>query len=416
MRQSTLFTKTRKEAPKDEVSTNAQLLVRAGFIHKEIAGVYSLLPLGLRSIKKIENIIRTEMNTLGGQEVELSALQNREHWEASGRWSDEAMDVWFKTELNSGGQVGLAPTHEEPLSSIMADHIQSYRDLPKYVYQFQTKYRNELRPKSGIMRGREFLMKDLYSFHSVVEDLDVFYEKMSDAYTRIFDVCGIGHLTYKTIASGGSFSKFSHEFQTVSEAGEDIIYVDEARKIAINKEIYGDDILTELGLDRRNIKEHKAIEVGNIFKLGSRFSEPMSLNYTDEASAEHFVIMGSYGIGLGRLLGTVVEVLADDKGMKLPKSIAPFEVHLVSIGSGDKVLAESERIYRLLTEMGVEVLFDDRDKTAGEKLADADLLGLPTRIVISEKTVASDTFEAKDRMTGETSFLTEGELMNLLGR
>ncbi len=411
MRQSQLFTKTRREDPKDEVSKNAKLLIRAGFIHKEMAGVYSYLPLGLLSLKKIENIIRAEMNKLSGQEVELTALQNTEVWQKSGRWADEVIDVWFKTNLQSGGEIGLATTHEEPLSSIMAEYIQSYRDLPRRVYQFQTKFRNELRAKSGIMRGREFLMKDLYSFDTDQEALDGFYEEVADSYKRIFEAVGIGHLTYKTFASGGSFSKYSHEFQTLSEAGEDKIYISDKKGIAINEEVFTDEILAELGINKDECYEAKSIEVGNIFKLGTKYSAPMNLMYKDEAGASYPVVMGSYGIGLGRLLGTVVEVLADDKGMRLPKSIAPFTVHLVSLGGSDNVKQEAERLYKHISDQGVDVLYDDRDLGAGEKLGDADLLGLPTRVVVSEKTITAGSLEVKDRMTGEIKNLSEADLL-----
>lgn len=345
MYQSELFTKTRREDPKDEVSKNAKLLIRAGFIHKELAGVYAYLPLGLRSLRKIENIIRAEMNRLEGQEVELTALQNTDVWQKSGRWADDVIDVWFKTNLQSGGEIGLATTHEEPLSAIMAEYVQSYRDLPLRVYQFQTKFRNELRSKSGIMRGREFLMKDLYSFDTDQEALDTFYDKVAESYKRIFEAVGIGHLTYKTFASGGSFSKYSHEFQTISEAGEDKIYISDKQSIAINEEVFTDEVLAELGIDKADCREAKSIEVGNIFKLGTKYSAPMNLTYKDEAGDSLPVVMGSYGIGLGRLLGTVVEVLADDKGIRLPKSIAPFTIHLISLGVSETVKQEAKKLY-----------------------------------------------------------------------
>lgn len=272
MRQSFLFTKTRKEAPKDEVSKNAQLLIRAGYIHKEMAGVYSYLPLGLRVGEKIAAIIREEMNALGGQEVGLSILQNKELWQKTDRWDDTKVDNWFKTTLKAGGEAGLSFTNEEPLANAMREYIQSYKDLPKYVYQINLKFRNEQRAKSGILRGREFLMKDMYSFHINQEDLNKYYEQVALAYQRIFVRVGIGEKTYKTFASGGVFSKYSHEFQTLCSAGEDTIYVSEKKRVAVNKEVLNDEVLSDLGLSQNELEEQKAVEVGNIFKLGTRFS------------------------------------------------------------------------------------------------------------------------------------------------
>src|SRR3989344_2900350 len=267
MRQSRLFTKTRKQAPAEEVSKNAELLIRGGFIHKELAGVYQYLPLGLRVLKKIENIIREEMNQVGGQEVSLTALQSPELWKKTDRWSDDVVDCWFKTKLKSDTELGLGFSHEEPLVNMLTNFVSSYKDLPFAAYQFQTKFRNELRAKSGILRGREFLMKDMYSFHATPEDFEAFYEKMKDVYKKVFDRAGIGHLTYTTFASGGVFSKYSHEFQTLTPAGEDTIYVDEEKSIAVNQEVLGDDVLAQLGLQKNKLVEKKAIEVGNIFEL-----------------------------------------------------------------------------------------------------------------------------------------------------
>ena len=411
MKQSKLFTKTRKEAPKDEVSKNAELLIRAGYIYKEMAGVYAFLPLGVRVINKIQNIIREEMNMVGGQELSMTALQDKQVWEKSGRWNDEVLDVWFKTQLKNGGEIGLGTTHEEPITAMMKNYVNSFRDLPAYVYQFQTKFRNETRAKSGIIRGREFLMKDLYSFSKTQEEHDAFYEEMQNAYSNIYSRVGLGNLTYKTFALGGSFSKFSHEYQTICDAGEDLIYVDEEKKIAINKEAMLPEIFAELGLDKEKLVEKKAVEVGNIFTLGKRFSEPFDLAYKNETGNEELVIMGSYGIGLGRLMGTVVEVLSDDKGIVWPESIAPFMIHLISLGADEKVQGEAERIYNLFKDKNIEVLWDDRDLRPGEKFADSDLIGIPTRIVISSKTIEAGKFEVKGRTDTEASMMTEEELL-----
>jgi len=398
MRQSQLFTKTRREAPKDEESRNAQLLIRAGYVHKEMAGVYSFLPLGLRTFEKIVGIIREEMDSIGGQEVALSALQNPETWKATGRFDDAVVDNWFKTKLKNGAELSLAFTHEEPITVLMKPFIRSYRDLPRYAYQFQTKFRNETRAKSGIMRGREFVMKDLYSFSRSQEELDLFYEEVALAYGRIFERVGIGSRTYKTFASGGVFSKYSHEFQTICDAGEDTIYVDEERHIAINEEVYTDEVVADLDLRKESLTAHKAIEAGNIFKLGTRFSEPLGLTYKDEAGESKPVIMGSYGIGPGRLMGTVVELLSDDKGLVWPEAIAPFRVHLLSLSADEA----ADVAYVALTEAGIEVLYDDRDARAGEKFADSDLLGIPYRVVIGKRSAESGEAEVKHRTGGES--------------
>lgn len=401
MRQSHLFTKTRREAPKDETSKNAILLTRAGFVHKEMAGVYSFLPLGLLVLNKIVGVIREEMNVIGGQEIVMTALQDKGLWEKTDRWDDKKVDNWFKTFFKSGGETGLAITHEEPLTRIMTEHISSYRDLPIAIYQFQTKFRNELRAKSGIMRGKEFLMKDLYSFSRSEEEHSIFYEKAKEAYLKICRRVGIGDMTYVTFASGGIFSPFSDEFQTISNAGEDIVYVDEKNKIAINKEIFTDENLVKLGLDKNALVERRAIETGNIFNLGTRFSEPLGLFFKDEKGESKPVIMGSYGFGPTRLMGTIVEVLSDDKGIIWPKEIAPFQIHLLVLS--DKIKNFADKIYETLTSHGLEILYDDRDIRAGEKFADADLIGIPTRVVIGEKALESKKLEVKDRTSDKTN-------------
>ena len=415
MRQSQLFTKTRRSAPKDEVAKNAQLLIRAGYIHKEMAGAYTLLPLGLRVVKKIEQIIREEMDAIGGQEMEMTALQNPALWAKSGRWQDDAIDVWFKTALKDGGELGLATTHEEPMTAIMKEFIQSYKDLPRYPYQFQKKFRNELRAKSGILRTREFVMKDLYSFNRSEEEFREFYEKIATAYLKIFTRAGLGEVVFRTFASGGSFSKFSDEFQVVCDAGEDTIHLHRGKRIAVNKEVYQDDVLTELGLKKDELEEAKAIEVGNIFPLGTRFSKALGLSFKDEAGREQFPIMGSYGIGPARLMGTIVEVLSDEKGIVWPQEAAPFAVHLVAISGGNKdVEKEADRVFELLHENDIEVFYDDRDLRAGEKFADADLIGIPVRLVVSEKTVAEGGVEMSIRKNGATSLVPDSAIVERL--
>jgi len=378
MRQSKLFTKTKKESPVDEVSRNAEFLIRGGFIHKEMAGVYSYLPLGLRVLKKIENIIREEMNKVGGVEVLMSSFQPKENWEKTGRW--ETMDDLYKVSDSSGREVALGPTHEEIIVPILKNYVSSHRDFPIYIYQIQNKFRMELRAKSGMLRGREFMMKDMYSFHTSKEDFEEFYDKMKDVYKTIFGKVGIGHLTYLTFASGGTFAKYSHEFQTISSAGEDTIYIDEKSGMAVNKEVFNDEVLSQLNLTKEKLVEHKAIEVGNIFDLKTKYSEPFDLAYTDPKGEKHVVLMGCYGIGLSRLLGTIVEVTSDDKGIIWPESIAPFKIHLLALGENEIVFKEANKIYESLQKNNIEVLFDDRkENSAGEKFVEADLLGIPYR-------------------------------------
>lgn len=412
MRHTHLFTKTRKEAPADEVAKNAELLIRGGYIYKNMAGVYSFLPLGLKVIERINTIIREEMDGIGGQELHMPSLQDPALWKATNRWDDDVVDVWFKSNLAAGGEVGLAWTHEEVLTDIMRHFVHSYKDLPKFPYQIQTKFRNEVRAKSGIMRTREFWMKDMYSFCADEEQHNTFYENAAEAYHRIFDRVGIGAQTYKTFASGGAFTKFSHEFQTLAEAGEDIVYVNEEKHIAVNEEVLEEADLSELGVTRDELTKRKSIEVGNIFSLGTKFSEALGLTYRDESGEQKPAIMGSYGIGPARVMGTIVDLLADENGIVWPESVAPYRVHLVGLNLDDEEIRDyAEGIYTALTKRGVSVLFDDRiDARAGEKFADSDLLGMPYRIVVSRKTKEQNGFEVVTRIDGTSRVLTEEEL------
>lgn len=413
MRLSRLFTKTRREAPKDEVSRNADLLIRGGFIHKEMAGVYSFLPLGLAVLENINRILREEMNAIGGVELRLTGLQSKELWEKTDRWSDEQADVWFKTQLKNGGELGLGWTHEEPLTALMTEHVDSHRDLPVLVYQIQTKFRNETRAKSGLVRGREFLMKDLYSFARDDEEHRAIYERVREAYKKIFERAGIGTETFVTFASGGAFSKFSEEFQTVSEAGEDTIFLDRAAGIAVNEEVYSEDVLAELGMEKNRLEQLRAIEVGNIFNLGTRFSEPLALSYLDEQGKRIPIVMGSYGLGPTRLMGTIVEVLSDDGGMVWPREVAPFSIHLVVLPSEDKEVRRSaDTLFDECGRRGISVLYDDREASAGEKFADADLLGMPVRAVVSQKTIAAGGVEVKERCGREARVVSRDEFFN----
>jgi prolyl-tRNA synthetase len=412
MRQSKLFTKTRKEAPADEVSKNAEFLIRGGFVHKEMAGVYSYLPLGLKVLRKIENIIREEMNKVGGQEVLLSSFQPKDNWEKTGRWA--AMDDLYKVSDSSGREVALGPTHEEIVVPILKNYVASHKDFPVAVYQIQNKFRMELRAKSGMLRGREFIMKDMYSFHTSQEDFEKFYDQMKDVYKTIFNRVGIGHLTYITFASGGTFSKYSHEFQTITGAGEDTIYLDEESGVALNKEVLNDEVLTQLNLKKDKLVEHKSIEVGNIFDLKTKYSKPFDLFFTDEKGEKHIVLMGCYGIGLGRLMGTVVEALSDDKGIIWPESVAPFTVHLLALSDDIEVLKEADKIYDSLLKAGVEVLFDDRAGVSpGEKFSDADLLGIPFRAVVSARSLKERGIELKKRTEEKGKIVSLDELLKI---
>jgi len=410
-----LFTKTRREAPSDEQSKNAILLIRAGYIHKEIAGVYSYLPLGLKVLNNIIGIIREEMDTLGGQEMFLTTLQDPAKWKASGRWDDNVVDMWFKTMLKNGSELGLANTHEEAITTIMSEHIASYKDLPKYVYQFQNKFRNETRAKSGIMRTREFIMKDLYSFCIDKQQHEYFYEMAAQAYERIFNRIGIGDRTYRTFASGGSFSAYSHEFQTVCDAGEDTIFIDKEKRLAINKEVYDDEqVYVEAGIHKENLNEARAAEVGNIFTLGTKFSEALNLRYTNDKGESIPVFMGSYGIGPARLMGVIAEIFSDEKGLVWPESVAPFDVHLLLLAGTDEHVREyADKLYEDMTAKGISVLYDDRDARAGEKFNDSDLFGITRRIIIGKETINTKMIEIVNRATSKTMRITREAVLAL---
>ncbi len=412
MKVSQLFTKTKKETPADELSKNAQLLIRAGYIHKEMAGVYTFLPLGLKVLDNISQIIREEMDAIGGQELKLTTLQDPEIWKATDRWDDEKVDVWFKTKLKNDSELGLGPTHEEPLVRAVKPFVRSYKDLPFLAYQIQTKFRNEIRAKSGVMRGREFLMKDMYSFARYEAEHNELYERIQAAYKKVYDRLGIGEQTFVTFASGGMFSQFSHEYQTVCEAGEDTIYLDRAKGIAVNEEVNTDEVLESLGLKRENLEAVSAAEVGNIFTLKDKFSKPLGLNFADESGQEQSVLMGCYGIGPSRLVGVITELLGDDRGLVWPEAIAPYRVYLAAIGVDDAVISAANKLYDELQKDGISVLYDDRDVRPGEKFADADLLGIPHRVVLSPRVMAADKVEYKQRSAETAELISVTELKN----
>jgi prolyl-tRNA synthetase len=404
--------KTRKEKVKDVDSINADLLIRACYVDQLMAGVYTYLPLGLRVLENITKIIRDEMNEAGGSEMLMPALQPKENWVKTNRWETE--DNLFRFEsYYTKIEYALGATHEEVVMPLMKDFILSYRDLPKYVYQIQNKFRDEKRAKAGLLRGREFIMKDFYSFHANEEDLDQYYEKMKTYYKNIFDRCGIGDKTYLTFASGGSFSKFSHEYQTESTSGEDTILLCKNCKIGINKEVIATQE-TCPQCNKKDFVEIKAIEVGNIFKNKTKYTKPFNLEYIDENDKKQLVVTGCYGIGLGRVMGAIVEVSHDEKGIIWPKNVAPYDIHLINLGSDGDVIKYAKAIYDELLAENYQVLWDDRDETAGVKFADADLIGIPLRIVISPKLVEKDSLEIKLRNSDKEEIIKKTELNKVM--
>ena len=404
MKQSQYFFKTSKTKPSEDISQNAILLEQAGYIKKMMAGVYAYLPMGLRVLSKIENIVREEMNKVAGQEIFMPSLHPKENWLATKRWSE--LDVLFKVKSQHGYEYALGPTHEEIVTPLAQQVINSYKDLPLSVYQLQTKFRDEPRAKSGLLRGREFRMKDLYSFHRTSEDLDRYYTKiMIPAYDKVFKRLGLDALL--TEASGGTFSKFSHEYQVEIENGEDVIYICEKCRLAKNKEIF--EVSSECtNCGHTNWKEVKASEVGNIFKLETKYSSSFNLNFTDEDGKQKPVIMGCYGIGTSRLMGVIVEKYNDKKGILWPEVVAPFKIHLIGLNLDKPEVKEGvEKLYAQLLDSNIEVLYDDRESGAGAKFADSDLIGIPYRVVVSSKTLAEESVEVKLRSS------TEAKLVNL---
>lgn len=415
MKASQLFTQTSKNTLADEPSKNAQLLIKAGFVYKEMAGVYAYLPLGLMVIEKIKQIIREEMNAVGGQEMIMTNLQRKDLWQKTDRWDEKNVDIWFKTKLQNGNELGLAWSHEEPITEMMKRYITSYKNLPVYNYQFQTKLRNELRAKSGIMRGREFVMKDLYSYCDSKQAHEDFYDQMKKSYMNVFDKVGLGEVTYITYAEGGAFTKgCSHEFQTISDAGEDVVYVDRDSNIAINEEMYTDENLKELNLDKEKLVKLKAAEVGNIFSFGTSKTDELELYFTGENGERQSVYLGSYGIGVTRLMGVIVEHFADDKGLVWPEAVSPFKVYLAQLGNDEGVAKACQSLYDEINDKGIEAFWDDRDIRPGQKFGDADLYGFPYRIVVSNKTVQNNNYEVKKRTEADAEMLNKEELFTLL--
>jgi prolyl-tRNA synthetase len=415
MRQSTLFTKTRREAPKDEVAKNAQLLIRAGYIHKEMAGVYSLLPLGMRVLERIEKVVREEMNKIGGQEIRMATLHPSEPWKTTGAWDN--VDVVFKITSRTDKEYTIGQSEEEIVTPIAKEYVTSYKDLPLAIYQIGQKYRDELRSKSGIMRGREFTMKDMYSFHETQEDFDRFYTIAKEAYLRVYTRCGL--VAKATEASGGSFTeKLSYEFMVLTDAGEDDILYCDSCAYCVNTEISDQkEDATCTRCKKGTLARAKASEVGNIFDLGKKYSKDFSFTFKNKEGEEVMPIMGCFGLGISRLMGVVVEASSDEKGIIWPKEVAPFAVHLVAIGNGNPdVITEADRLYELLQDNSIEVFYDDRDVRAGEKFADSDLIGIPTRLIVSEKTMSEGGVEVISRTTGKGSIVPDSTIIQHLTR
>ncbi len=410
MKYSKIFGKTSKTTQSDADSLNAKLLTQAGFVTKQMSGVYNYLPLGLRVLTKIQNIIHEEMEKLGAQEILMPALSQEENWVTTGR---QDMDVLFHLNGQEDAKYVLNPTHEEVVTPLVQKFIFSYRDLPLAVYQIQNKFRNEARAKSGLMRGREFNMKDMYSFHTNEEDLNDFYDKAISAYTNIYKRLGLGDTTVLTYASGGSFSKFSHEFQTINDAGEDTIYLCEKCNVAINREII--DVQTTCPkCSNSNLKTVKATEVGNIFKLVDKFSSAFDFRFTNDKGEKETVKMGCYGIGPSRIMGTIAEIFNDEKGLIWSDSITPYKVHLIGLDLSDEsIKSQVESLYKQLLDKNIEVLFDDRDISPGAKFADADLIGIPLRVIVGKRSLAGGGAEIKYRNQSESKIINLDQVIEI---
>ncbi len=401
MRQSQLFTKTTKDLPADETSKNAQLLIRAGFVHKTMAGSYTFLPLGLRVLRKIEDIVRLKMNELGAQEMTMSMLHPAELWKTTGAW--DSVEVLFKIQSRTEREYAIGQSEEEVVTPIIKEYIRSYKNLPFIGYQIHWKFRDELRAKAGIMRGREFLMKDMYTIHENQDAFDTFYEQAKKKYLEIYSEIGL--VTKVTEASGGSFSKkISYEFMVLTNAGEDDILYSEKSNYCINKEITELEEGDESPDGSGPLKLGKASEVGNVFDLGTRYQEAFDFSFIDKEGEGKRGVMGCYGIGVSRIMGVIAETLSDENGLVWPASIAPYSIHLIVLGKdkNGEAYKQAEYLYKQLTDNHVEVLFDDRELQAGEKFADSDLIGIPMRVVVSDKSLTLGGVEVKER-TGTTS-------------
>ncbi len=410
MRYSQLFGKTLREAPADADTANAKFLIQGGFVDQEMAGVYTWLPLGLRTLRKVEQIVREEMDALGAGELFMPSLQPKEYWEKTNRW--EGVDILFKLKSQTGKDYALGCTHEEVVTPLARKFAVSYKDLPSAVYQINTKFRDELRAKSGVLRGREFRMKDMYSFHTNQEDLSAFYHRALEAYKKAFARCG---LNVKVVqASGGIFTEnVSHEFQALTDAGEDMLVACPQCDFGQNSEVATRKPGDACPKCQGTLAQMKGVEVGNIFDLGTKYSDAFDFDFTDEEGRKRRVLMGCYGIGTTRLVGAIVETHHDGKGVRWPKTVAPFAVHLVSLAGkdGEDILNVAEDLHADLERSGIEVLWDDRDASPGRKFADADLIGIPLRLVVSAKSLAEGSVEWKERRDADARLVPQQDIL-----
>lgn len=404
MKYSQAFAKTTRNTAKDEVTANADLLTRAGFVDKLMAGAYNYLPLGLRVLRNIEEVVRQEMNAVGGQEILMAMLHPKANWTTTGGW--ENIDVLFKVKSRTDKEYALGQSEEEVVTPLVMSRVNTYQDLPIAAYQIHWKFRDELRSKSGLLRGREFLMKDMYSFHQDQADFDKFYEVVKQAYLKIYSRLGL--VAKVTEASGGSFSeKISYEFMVLTDAGEDDILYCDTCEFCVNVEITDlKEKATCPKCGKGFLAQARASEVGNVFDLGQKYGKDFDLSFQAQDGSRQYPVMGCYGIGISRLMGVIVEKFHDDRGIIWPATISPAQVHLVNLGASAQVQEQAEKLYRQLMSQGVEVLWDDREASAGVKLADADLIGLPHRIIISERSLADNQVEYKKRSGSESQMLS----------
>ena len=412
MKQSNFFVKTKKEISKDISAISHKYLVRGDFIEQSISGVYRFLPLGFRVLKKIEKIIREEIIKLGSQEVLLPTLQDKKLWLETDRW-DHMDPPLFKLKDRHDREIALGSTHEEEMVDIARKRAGSYQDLPFSLFQIQNKFRNEMRATGGLLRTREFIMKDLYSFHSNKEDLVDFYDKTKESYFKIFKRCGVKTVSVEA-DSGTIGGKLSHEFMVLSDAGEDDILICQKCGYGANIEKIGN--ISKCPACGGSLDKRKSIEVGHVFYLGTKYSGVMNANYRDKDGKEKPILMGCYGIGLSRLMAVAIELNHDDNGIIWPEEISPFDVHLIRIESDGKVKETADKIYEE-TRGGqkIEVLYDDREnKSAGEKFTDCDLIGIPIRIVVSEKTLEKNCVEIKKRGEKNVKLIKINELKEFL--
>lgn len=407
MKFSESFVTTLRDAPKDAETVNHKLLVRAGFVRQLMAGVYTYLPFGHKVLNKISQIVREEMDAIGGKEVLMPLMHPAENWKKTGAW--EKSDVLFHVKSRTKRDYALAQSNEETVTPLAKEFIHTYKDLPLSIYHINWKFRDELRSKSGILRGREFLMKDLYSFHTTQADFDKFYQKAKEAYLKIFKRLGL--TTKVTEASGGGFSeKISYEFEVLTDAGEANILYCESCDYCVNvddidKYKVGDKCPS---CGKSELKSALASEVGNVFDLGQKYTKAFDFKVINENGEAIYPIMGCYGVGVSRTMGVIVEKFHDEKGIIWPKEVAPFNVHLVGLNG------KGEDLYNKLKEKNIDVLFDDRDVPAGQKFNDADLIGVPVRLVISDKT--GDKIEYKERTSDKSTLLDFDEMLEELNR